>query len=114
MPFPLIPIALGALGGFLGRKAGGGGDDDRGAAGSLDIPPEIRALIDLRQKQAQRQQLLTDPGASEMFGMAPPEGAVPLQGAIAQLAYSLLPDSARAGLTMPGEQNDPGRLPFTR
>lgn len=105
-------IKAGMFGTSLARGRGGsGGSEDM----ALDMPPEIKALIEMQMRRQQRRDLFTDPGLAEMYGMATPEGAVPLQGAIAQLAYSLLPDSARVGLTMPtptAPTTDPGQLPF--
>lgn len=90
----------------LGRAFGGGGDASAGQGARLqDMLPIIMQLLqqsqqsNLQQQQyAQRQQLLTDPGAASLFpGMTAPQGAVPLREAIAQMAYRMLPTYATQG-----------------
>lgn len=115
LAIPLITSALGFLGGHQDKKAA-----NQAAAGSRlsDLMPLIQQLIQQQQTNSQtnyqaqqRRSLLTDPGAASLYpGAQVPQGAVPLQSAIAQMAYNLLPGSAKTGLSLPSLPQPPQQV----
>lgn len=112
-PFWIIPSIIGALGLFKG--GGGGGNDGQGGIqeGFSGIDPTLNAIYpDLQRLMAfqQRQALFTDPGSAPLFGMNAPEGSVPLQLALARLAFSLLPVSAQQTPISPSDPLTPKAL----
>ncbi len=109
---PLISAGVGLLGGKKGKDA-----QKKASAGAdlQSILPQLMALLQQQQgnqgqnyQMQQRKSMMTDPGASAIYGQAPPQGAVPLQEAIARMAYGLMPTSAR----MPPQGQQPPAAPL--
>jgi len=98
MPFPLLallPSLIGA-GGAIGAAAIGNRRNRVPQGAQLSaIIPQLQALMRAQQQRS----MYTDPGLAGIFGGQAPPGSVPLQLAMARLAYQLLPRSARAGLS---------------
>lgn len=102
---PVITSIASLLGGLFGGKKSKDAQKSASAGADLQsILPQIMALLQQQQgnqsqnyQMQQRKALLTDPGAASIYGQAPPAGAVPLQEALARMAYGLLPTSARQG-----------------
>ena len=111
----LIPLISAAAGLFGAKKSKDAAKKASHGATLQDVLPQLMALMQQQQTQQsqnyqmqQRKALLTDPGAASIFGGQAPAGAVPLQEALARMAYGLLPTSARGGQM--GPQAAPGGM----
>jgi hypothetical protein len=101
----LLPALLGAGGSIAGALVGNRRTRTPQAAQLSAIVPQLEALMRAQQQQA----LYTDPSLAALFGRQAPPGSVPLQLALARLAYQLLPRSARAGLSETPLTGGPGQ-----
>lgn len=112
---PLVVPLITSLASLFGGLFGGKKSKDSAAKASQgadlqSILPQLMALLQQQQgnsqqnyQMQQRKALLTDPGAASIYGGQAPQGAVPLQEALARMAYGSLPTSARQGPgMMPG------------
>lgn len=99
----IIPAIAALAGSLFSKKGSSSPDPSATASGTGDatlqsLLPQLQQLIALQQRQS----LYTDPGAATP-GQTVPQGAVPLQGAIARMAFGMLPNWAQQGFDVPSQ-----------